>query len=271
MDEATNLDNSNSEQSLAPKVNESGEVITKDNATPEQKKEYALEKKKAKNLARNAENQARLAEQDKTLKANASKMAELEAKLEAANAPKAPNIDLELDDPEEYSRQSEAYRAHEKMLERREIVKEIRAEDKKQNEDNALADRQRVAREELISKVDNFLIKGESVGLSEDALEGAVKVLNEASVNSDIQNFLLDDENGPQIVEHLATNADDLEVMNKLSPMAQVKFIENTVRAKALLNKPTTSGAPSPLLDIGGGGAQEKDDFDTLYPNAEFK
>ena len=80
MEEAITLSENNSEQSLSPKVNDSGEDITKENATPEQKEEYSREKKKAKNIARNAANHAKLAEHVQTIKAHNTELAMLKAK-----------------------------------------------------------------------------------------------------------------------------------------------------------------------------------------------
>lgn len=271
MEGTISLSENNSEQSLPLQDNENGEVITKENATPEQKKEYALKKKAEKNLARNAANKAKIAELEEKSKAEAARVAELQEKLDAATAPKAPNSDLELDDPEEFNRQASAFNEHQLAQQRKSLREEVRADIQKEAEANALAESQRAAEAELIGKVENFVVKGEAVGLNEEALEIAATVLNDAGVPSDIQTFLLDDENGPQIVSHLASNAEDLEMMSKLSPLSQVKFIENTVRAKALLNKPTVSGAPEPLLNIGGGGAREQSDFDKLCPGAVFK
>jgi DNA-nicking Smr family endonuclease len=271
MEGTLSVTENNSEQSLPPQTNENGEVITKENATPEQKKEYALNKKAEKNLARNAANQAKIAELEEKSKAQQAREAELQEKLEAATAPKAPSSDLELDDPEEFSRQQSAHNEYLNSQHRKQLKAELRADIQKETQAEAQAEVARQAEAELIGKVESFVVKGEAVGLSEDALEGAAIALNDAGITSDIQAFLLDDESGPQIVDFLASSSKDLAMMAKLSPLAQVKFIENTVRSKALLNKPNVSGAPEPLLNIGGGGAKEQDEFESLCPGAVFK
>ena len=72
-------------------------------------------------------------------------------------------------------------------------------------------------------------------------------------------------------MDFLANNPKELEALTELPALNQAAHIERVIRAQAISNKPTVTGAPDPLLSINGGGMRETEDFEKLCPGAEFK
>ena len=89
---------------------------------------------------------------------------------------------------------------------------------------------------EVKAAADTFIANGASVAFQDDVLE---------------------DPDGPLLVAYFAANPLEAENVNGMSGLARANHINNDVRAKALLLKPKTSGAPPPPVTLEGGGAPE--------------
>lgn len=82
-------------------------------------------------------------------------------------------------------------------------------------------------------------------------------------ISDSFQDVLLEDPDGPLLVQYLAANPVEAEQMNGMSVLGLVNHINSDVRAKALLLKPQTSNAPDPPTNPKGGGAPEqKEDWE---------
>jgi len=250
---------------------ESQPSTDKANASPEQKKAYALDKRFSKLTGDIKSRDTALANKDKDLEVSASKNAELEARIAELSAPKAPNADLELDNPDEFKRQNDVFNAHTITKGQNAAVERAKVELRQEIAAERKQEQLNVETEKFNQKADAHIKKGEAIGLSEEDMIVSANVLANVGVSNDVQDFIFDDPEGPQIADFLANNPKELEAMVELSTTGQISHIERVVRAQAVSNKPTVSGAPNPLLNIKGGGMQEQDDFDKLCPGAEFK
>lgn len=211
-----------------------------------------------------------LAERDKTLEANATKLSELEAQISTLSAPKAPNSDMEFDNPDEFVKQTQAFNDHKQTLNNADIEKRIDAGiSSRLNAQQEARDLE--AKKQVFNKtVETFTKNGEAVGLNENDLANGMEILDQSGLSHEMQDYLLGDSAGPQLVDYLANNPGELGEMLEMSSFKQAAFIENKIRVNAMSTKPTVTGAPDPLLNIQGGGARETEDFDKLCPGAVF-
>ncbi len=108
-------------------------------------------------------------------------------------------------------------------------------------------------------------------GVDLEKLRGVENTLNQAGIKPELGQFIMKDVNGAKIAEYLADNPAEMhEVLSMDSVSAGIK-IANEIKPKVLASTPKVSNAPDPIPDIsGGGGFVEKDDFDKIYPGAEF-
>ncbi|MCK5616506.1 hypothetical protein KAR91_82350 [Candidatus Pacearchaeota archaeon] len=243
----------------------------KASASPEEKKAYALEKRFGKLTGDKKKVEAEAAKEREARKAAESKAAELEDKLASITAPKAPDPDLEFNDPGEFERQSNAFKAHEKSQIESSAIQKAKAEIKQEMEADEAIEKLNQQEEEFNRQAADHITKGQAVGLTEEDLVVSASLLNQAGTPQDVQSFLFQDEQGPQIMDYLSNNPKELDAMLELAPIAQTAYIERNIRAKAVSTKPTVSGAPPPLLNISGGGMKEESDINKLCPGAVFK
>ena len=242
----------------------------KHTASPDEKKSFAIEKRIGKLTGVIKDSETKLAQKDEELQGATGKVSELEAEVARLTAPKEPDVDLQLDNPEEFNRQQKIFDEHKLGVVHTNAVKVAESNIlKKLDADKKLED-QRKQRDEFQKKSNDFVKTGEGVGLKEEELTQIATYLHDSGMPSEIQSFLFDDSEGPQIMDFLANNPEDLGKMLEMNPIQQSAFIEKSIRANAVSAKPTVSGAPDPLLIIQGGGAQELDDFDKACPGAKI-
>jgi hypothetical protein len=243
----------------------------KASASPEEKKAYALDKRFGKLTSDIKSRDAQLAERDKSLESMTGQMSEMKAKIDSLTAPKPASSDLEFDNPEEFKRQNDAFNAHELTQVRNEAIQaakvEFRQDLKLEREQEELT-KQQAAFEQ---QANDHIKKGAAIGLTEEDMVTSARVLAQSGVPSEVQSFLFDDAEGPQIMDFLANNPKELAAMIEMPAIQQASYIERTIRVNAVSTKPTVTGAPQPLMNISGGGMQELDDFEKLCPGAEFK
>lgn len=242
----------------------------KASASPEEKKAYALDKRFSKLTGDIKSRDAQLADKDKSLESMTGQMSDMKAKLDSLTAPKPADPNLEFDNPDEFKRQTEAFNAHNLTNVRNEAIQAAKAEFR---EDLKLERQQ----EELNKQTEVFnqqasdhIKKGQAIGLTEEDLITSASVLAQAGVPNEVQSFLFNDPEGPQIMDFLANNPKELDAMIGLDAISQASYIERTVRVNAVSTKPTVTGAPQPLMNISGGGMQEQDEFEKLCPGAEI-
>ena len=94
-------------------------------------------------------------------------------------------------------------------------------------------------------------------GLKPEVVKAAVETVIGNGISNDFQDVLLEDKDGPLMVQYLAANPVETERMNRMTPLSLVNHLNGEIRAKALLLKPQTSNAPDPPITLEGGGAPE--------------
>ena len=242
----------------------------KHNASPDEKKSFALDKRFSKLTGDVKDSNAR-ADKEREGRETAEKRAsEAEEKIALLSAPKAPNETLQLDNPEEFDRQLKIFNDHQLGTVHTNAVKVAETNILSRMEADKKLEDQRKQRDEFQKKSNDFVKTGEGVGLKEEELTQIATYLHDSGMPSEIQSFLFDDSEGPQIMDFLANNPEDLGKMLEMNPIQQSAFIEKSIRANAVSAKPTVSGAPVPLINPQGGGAQELDDFDKACPGAKI-
>ena len=118
--------------------------------------------------------------------------------------------------------------------------------------------------ESLRSKITVFDANMVQLGLNPAETNKAANTIADYGVSDVLQDILLEDEEGPLMVNYLASNPVLLEELNRMSALQLVNHLTTEVKPKASLLKPKTSGAPDPPVILTGGGV--KDTQNTL-PN----
>jgi len=240
-------------------------------ASPEEKKAYALDKRFGKLTGDIKTRDSQLAERDKSLESMTGKMSEMQATIDGLTAPKPADPNLEFDNPEEFKRQEQAFNAHELTKVESTAIQKAKAEFRQELATEREQEQLKTAQAEFAQQADSHIKKGAAIGLTEEDMVVSARVLADSGVPHDVQSFLFNDEEGPQIMDFLANNPKELEAMTELPAISQAAYIERVIRVNAVSTKPTVTGAPNPLMNIQGGGMREQDDFEKKYPGAVFK
>jgi len=96
-----------------------------------------------------------------------------------------------------------------------------------------------------------------ALGVDIPAVKVAADKIIEYGISDGLTDFILEDPDGPLMVQYLEANPTELEAMNGMSSLTLFNHINSTVRAKAALLKPKTSNAPEPPIVPDGSGAPE--------------
>ncbi len=110
--------------------------------------------------------------------------------------------------------------------------------------------------ESLRSKITVFDANMVQLGLNPAETNKAANTIADYGVSDVLQDILLEDEEGPLMVNYLASNPVLLEELNRMSALQLVNHLTTEVKPKASLLKPKTSGAPDPPIALSGGGVQ---------------
>ncbi len=94
-------------------------------------------------------------------------------------------------------------------------------------------------------------------GLKSDEVKAAAETVIGFGISNEFQDVLLEDPDGPLMVQYLAANPVEAETINGMSTLQRVNHLNTEVRPKALLLKPKTSEARDPRIVPSGGGAPE--------------
>ncbi len=94
-------------------------------------------------------------------------------------------------------------------------------------------------------------------GLKPAEVKAAADTVIGYGISTTFTDILLEDKDGPLLVQYLAENPIEAEEMNRMSTLALINHLNGEIRAKALLLKPQTSNAPDPPIVLDGGGAPE--------------
>ncbi len=129
-----------------------------------------------------------------------------------------------------------------------------RTADERKTSDEVKAAKASKALDDQVASFDASMV---AHGLNPIDTKAAADTVIGYGISDSFQDVLLEDPDGPLLVQYLANNPVEAEQMNGMSVLSLVNHINTEVRAKALLLKPQTSTAPDPPITLKGGGAPE--------------
>lgn len=101
---------------------------------------------------------------------------------------------------------------------------------------------------------DECFKRATAFGISQDQLNAAAMKIQAIGIDPTVGEFILDLEDGPLILQHLAANPNDHYALNGLNPMMASQMITGSLRQKAEALKPKQSNAPDPVVPLSGNG-----------------
>jgi len=190
---------------------------------------------------------------------------DLQAKLDAIDANKPAPTVSEMPDRFDMSDEEFTAALQKRDNERQALADHNAAQNTKQAASQAAIEKQNAARQEASQKVgQEFVKRADGFGISRDNLQKASEVIANYGVNSDVAMHMATHENGPLIVQYLATNPEELSNLADMNPMQAAVHVSNVLSEKAAVMKPKTSNAPDPVTPLGGNGV---DPDMGKYPN----
>ena len=105
---------------------------------------------------------------------------------------------------------------------------------------------------------EQFTANATKLNVSPEALDAAQQTVISYGITPELATELLQDADGPLMVQHLAANPLDLQELVTASPFTAGRMLAE-VKAKAAALKPKTSDAPDPATALGGRGAPAGD------------
>lgn len=201
---------------------------------------------------------------------------ELAQKLAAYEAQKpqqaAQNFDIKPPSiPDDLYDDDAMRKYHAEMLEYTSKLTEARASDsvkrylEKQREESASSEATK-SRTQLINQ---YAERGLKSGLTIEQMQLNEQIISQIGISSELGDFIMSDERGALIANHLANNTDALVKLQSMSPLQAAVFIANEVKPAVVGPKKVTR-APDPLSPIQGGGSRVIDDFERKCPGAKF-
>lgn len=181
---------------------------------------------------------------------------ELKQQLAAVNATKvniAPVIPP-LPDPFEDNYDTLMAERDKAIIEASEFdAREKLQQEAKENEAKEELKRQRSKFNEVAT---SYKGNAKKLGVTDATLTAAGQAVAASGINSQVAGFILQDEKGPLITAHLATNIDTLDKLVAMDPIRAAIFIENTIKPALK----TSKRPPAPADTLKGGGVVNKDD-----------
>lgn len=178
-------------------------------------------------------------------------LAEIKAKAEAVEVPPVP-------DPysDDFEQQVKARDEAVKKQAQQEAARSRLEDDAKRKEAEARAKEEEATRAKIAGFDSNMV----NLGLNPLEVNQAANALADYGISNALEDVLLEDEEGPLLVQYLAKNPVELEALEGMSALQMLKTLDGEVRQKASLLKPKTSAAPNPPDTLTGGGVKEIED-----------
>lgn len=107
--------------------------------------------------------------------------------------------------------------------------------------------------------VGTYSDRAKTLGMTQEELQVANNTVGQFGIDSNVANFIMQDDQGPLITKYLAENPMEMERLNSLDPMSASVRIATEIKAKAsaLGNKQRT--APNPAETLQGNGVPAKE------------
>lgn len=116
---------------------------------------------------------------------------------------------------------------------------------------------QRQQSKQASETLENFGKNADDAGITVETLRGNFQTLADFDSPDSVVAYLLDEPTGPQIVNFLARNPQEIDALKGLSPMQVAARIATEVKPKALSATKRPNVAPAPSEILTGKGAQE--------------
>lgn len=129
-----------------------------------------------------------------------------------------------------------------------------KAEDDQLREKEASAAHTQELQRERVTQFDANML---TLGLDPVGTKAAADTIIEYGIDRNLEDFILEDPDGPLLVTYLAKNPVELDQLKGLSAYQLSHRLNDEIRAKASLLKPKTSNAPPPPTTVTGGGVPE--------------
>lgn len=133
------------------------------------------------------------------------------------------------------------------------------AAQKKEAEARQQQDRERAEYERSQAMQKQFLENSKKLGVDNEILSSAQDTIIEYGVTPDLAKTLLEDSNGPLMVQYLAANHAQLYDIVNADSAIKAGLMLADVKNKASSLKPKTSSAPSPATRLDGRAAPQKE------------
>lgn len=136
-------------------------------------------------------------------------------------------------------------------------AKQAIAEEHQKTQHEAKQSELLAAEQEKVAAFDKNLV---SSGFNPIDVKKAADSVIELGMPDNLQDFILEDPDGPALVMYLNQNPVEMSSMDGMSAYTLHNHINSEIRAKASLLKPQTSNAPHPPKTLTGGGVSELKD-----------
>lgn len=195
------------------------------------------------------------------------RIAELEAKLSTPTT-----VESEVEEPElpEDIYDEDAMRKYHRELasyNRKIAAEEARNYYNSTTEQQKKAEQDRSTRETQEKLLNQYAEGGLKNGLTIEQMQANEQVIVQHGINHDVGMYIMSDEQGALIANHLAGNPEQLQKLNSMSPTQAAVYIHSTIKP-SVVSPRTVTAAPDPVESINGGGSPEKSDFERLCPGA---
>lgn len=124
------------------------------------------------------------------------------------------------------------------------------------------AETQQQQQQSLQKDVQTYQSRIKELGLDAAKNAEAENIVVSYNLHPGVSRFLLQEPNGPLMVQHLASNLDELGDVATMDPYRAVSYLKSTVEPKALKIKPKLSSTPNPIRRVQKGKGTD--------PNKEF-
>ena len=118
---------------------------------------------------------------------------------------------------------------------------------------------QQAAQQQANKRAEAFQANAKALKIDEKELIDSENVVGSYINNPDVAVFLLEDKNGPLLVDYLAKNVKEFDSFQNLSSMGQVAHIVGSILPKAVKGAKQKSKAPDPLNLVKGSRGSESD------------
>jgi len=165
----------------------------------------------------------------------------------------------------DYEQRLDAYIQAEKEA----ALYDARLEAQGQQEAQQQEAKERERQEASQKALQGFVSRANEAKVDLGQLDAAGRAIANWGVSPGVQDFIVEQDLGPQIVMHLASNIDALDELAKLPPERAGVYIESVIKPKLSANARKSTKAPPPTEVISGRGTPQKED--AIFADAEWK